>query len=182
MGENGDTLIIVIVIALSVILMFIFPLMTMGDRADDITQATVEAATREFVDNVCTKGKITPDDLTTFRQKINSTGYLYDVEIQVKVLDENPGKKSVQVNRDKIGENLYYTVETSQITDIVEPETGTPKPYLLKEGDLIYVNVRSASQGIARQLKNFFYTVIGDDTYDIAASESGMSRTTGTDD
>lgn len=92
MGERGDTLIIVIVIGLSVILMFIFPLMTMGDRADDITQATVDAATREFVDNVCTKGKITPEDLTTFRQKINSTGYLYVVEIQVKVLDENPSK------------------------------------------------------------------------------------------
>ncbi len=181
MGERGDTLIIVIVIGLSVILMFIFPLMTMGDRADDITQATVDAATREFVDNVCTKGKITPEDLTTFRQKINSTGYLYVVEIQVKVLDENPSKKSVQVSRDKIGENLYYNIETSQITDVVEPERGTPKAYLLKEGDLIYVTVRSASQGISEQMRNFFYTVIGDDTYNIASSESGMSRTTGSE-
>ena len=47
----SDTLITVIAIALAAILMFIFPLMTMSDRTDDVSQLTVETATTEFVDN-----------------------------------------------------------------------------------------------------------------------------------
>ena len=171
----GDTLITVIAIVLAAVLMFVFPLMTMGDRADDITQATVDAATREFVDNVCTKGKITPEDLTTFRQKINSTGYLYVVEIQVKVLDENPSKKSVQVSRDKIGENLYYTIYTTQ----VEEQLSSKGRINLKEGDIITVTVKNTNQTIAQLLRNFFYVITGNDSYQIVGQHTGIVAVNG---
>ena len=62
----GDTLITVIAIVLAAILMFVFPLMTMSDRTDDISQLSVETATTEFVDDVRTTGKLTMDKYSSF--------------------------------------------------------------------------------------------------------------------
>ena len=41
----GDSLTTIIAIFLAAVLMFIFPLMTMSDRTDDISQLTVDIAT-----------------------------------------------------------------------------------------------------------------------------------------
>jgi hypothetical protein len=171
----SDTLITVIAIALAAVLMFVFPLMTMSDRTDDVSQLAVETATTDFVDEVRTTGKITPDKYSKFIENIGSTGNTYNVEMQVQVLDENPGKKTTQSQKDKIGENVYYSVYTSQIEDIL----NSNKNYNLKEGDLFSVNVKNTNQTLAQQLKNFFYTVVGNDTYTIAASHGGMVTATG---
>ena len=171
----SDTLITVLAIALAAVLMFVFPLMTMSDRTDDVSQLAVETATTDFVDEVRTTGKITPDKYSKFIENIGSTGNTYNVEMQVQVLDENPGKKTTQSQKDKIGENVYYSVYTSQIEDIL----NSNKNYNLKEGDLFSVNVKNTNQTLAQQLKNFFYTVVGNDTYTIAASHGGMVTATG---
>ena len=171
----SDTLITVIAIALAAVLMFVFPLMTMSDRTDDVSQLAVETATTDFVDEVRTTGKITPDKYSKFIENIGSTGNTYNVEMQVQVLDENPGKKTTQSQKDKIGENVYYSVYTSQLEDIL----NSNKNYNLKEGDLFSVNVKNTNQTLAQQLKNFFYTVVGNDTYTIAASHGGMVTATG---
>ena len=171
----SDTLITVIAISLAAVLMFVFPLMTMSDRTDDVSQLAVETATTDFVDEVRTTGKITPDKYSKFIENIGSTGNAYNVEMQVQVLDENPGKKTTQSQKDKIGENVYYSVYTSQIEDIL----NSNKNYNLKEGDLFSVNVKNTNQTLAQQLKNFFYTVVGNDTYTIAASHGGMVTATG---
>ncbi len=171
----SDTLITVIAIALAAVLMFVFPLMTMSDRTDDVSQLAVETATTDFVDEVRTTGKITPDKYSKFIENIGSTGNTYNVEMQVQVLDENPGKKTTQSTQDKIGENVYYSVYTSQIEEVL----NNNKNYNLKEGDLFSVNVKNTNQTLAQQLKNFFYTVVGNDTYTIAASHGGMVTATG---
>ena len=103
-----DSLGTIVAIAIAAILMFVFPVMTMADRTDDVSQLTVQTETTEFVDEIRTTGKITPQRYEQFVEAINSTGNLYDIEIEIKVLDDNPGKKSVQVQRDKLGENYYY--------------------------------------------------------------------------
>ena len=54
---SGDTLIVVVVIILGAVILFVFPLMTMSDNTDDITQLTVETAVTEFVDDIRTTGK-----------------------------------------------------------------------------------------------------------------------------
>ncbi len=56
-----DILISIIGIVLAVILMFIFPLMTMADRTDDISQLTAKVLTNEFVDDIRKNGKIEKD-------------------------------------------------------------------------------------------------------------------------
>ena len=171
----SDTLITVIAIALAAVLMFVFPLMTMSDRTDDVSQLAVETTTTDFVDEVRTTGKITPEKYNKFIENIGSTGNTYNVEMQVQVLDENPGKKTLTLQSDKIGENAYYSVYTSQIEEVL----NNNKNYNLKEGDMFSVSVKNTNQTLAQQLKNFFYTVVGNDTYTIAASHGGMVTATG---
>ena len=48
----GDSLVTIIAIFLAAILMFVFPLMALSERTDDISQLAVQTGTTEFVDNV----------------------------------------------------------------------------------------------------------------------------------
>lgn len=170
----------IIGIGIAAVLMFIFPLITMSDRADDISQLTVEIATTEFVDDVRQSGKITNDKYNQFILALGSTGNTYNIEMEVRVLDENPSRKVVsnqpqQVDSNIEIENVYYSVYNSQIDTVLQDN----KDYYLKEGDTFTVSVRNTNQTIAQQLKNFFYTVVGKDTYTISASHGGMITATG---
>lgn len=170
-----DILSAIIGIALAAILMFIFPLITMSDRADDISQLTVKIATTEFAEEVKATGKISADGYSKFIQNIGSTGNTYNVELEVRVLDENPSRRLISIQSgEEDGENLYYSIYTSQILKTLENYD-----YILKEGDIFIVSVKNTNQTMAQQLKNFFYTVIGRDTYTIAATGSGMVTATG---
>lgn len=172
-----DILISIFAIVLSVILMFIFPLLTMADRTDDVSQLTVDIATVEFVDEVRTTGIITKSEYEKFTSNIATTGNTYNIELEVSVKDENPGRKMTMDSstNDDIGENVYYSIYTSQIMDSIK-NNGE---YILKEGDVFSVSVKNTNQTISQQLKNFFYTVVGKDTYIIAASHSGLVTATG---
>ncbi len=174
----GDTLITVVVIALVAVLMFVFPLMTMSDRTDDVSQLTVDTATTEFVDNARTTGKLTMENYGKYVENISSTGNAYDVEMEVKVLDENPGKKTTQAQSKKIGENVYYSMYTSQIMDHLTDPVNKGV-LLLKEGDIISASAKNKTSTLSQQLKNFFYTVAGNDTYSIAAEHAGIVTATG---
>ena len=171
----SDTLITIVAIALAAILMFVFPLMTMSEGTDNVSQLTVQAATTNFVDTARTKGKITKEDYDLFIQTITSTGNTYEVGLSVQVKDTNLGKKATLAQADKIGENAYYTVYTSQI----EPQIDSNGAYYCKEGDIISVSVKNTNQTIAQQLKNFFYTVTGNDAYTIAAEHAGIVTANG---
>ena len=70
----GDSLITVVAIFLAAILMFIFPLMSLAERTDDISSLAVQTATTEFVDEVRTTGKMTLDDYEGYLSDISSTG------------------------------------------------------------------------------------------------------------
>ena len=66
----SDTLITIIAIFLAAILMFVFPLMSLSERTDDISQLAVATATNEFVDKIRTTGKITLDDYEKYIYRI----------------------------------------------------------------------------------------------------------------
>lgn len=167
----SDSLITVIAIMLTAVLLLVLPVMTMADRADDISKTDVETMTSNFVNEIRTIGKLTSEKYNKFVEELTSTGNTYDIEMEFKILDENPGKKSTQSAKDKIGENVYYSVFTTQIQEALE---GENKVYNLKEGDIINVSVKNTNLTLSQPLKNFFYTVVGNDTYTIAASSSGL--------
>lgn len=170
-----DILTSVIGIGLAAVLMFIFPLITMSDRTDDVSQLTVRIAVTEFVEDIRQSGKITRERYNQFIGNIGSTGNTYNIEIEAKILDENPSRKVVKDTKVQ-GKNVYYSVYNSQI---IEDTLMKDKDYYLKEGDTIIVSAKNSNQTMSQQLKNFFYTVVGKDTYIIAASHGGMVTATG---
>ncbi len=171
----GDSLITIIAIFLAAILMFIFPLMSLSERTDDISQLAIKTATTEFVDKIRTTGQITLDDYEQFLQTITSTGNSFEVEMLVQQLDENPGVKVTQAEMTKIGENVYYNKYTSQVEDELN-KNGRMK---LKEGDMVSVTVKNTNQTIAQLLRNFFYQITGDDSYQISAQHGGVVTVNG---
>ncbi len=171
----GDSFITIIAIFLAAVLMFVFPLMAMSERTDDISELAVQTATTDFVDNVRTTGKLTTDDYDKYLETISSTGNSFDVDIELQILDENPGVKTTQAEMTKIGENLYYNLYTSQ----VEEKLDKDKRITLKEGDMVSVTVRNTNQTISQILKNFFYQISGNDTYQITAQNAGIVTVNG---
>ncbi len=172
----GDSLITIVAIFLAAILMFVFPLMSMSERTDDVSELAVQTSTTEFVDKVRTTGKLTLEDYDKYISTISSTGNSFDVDIEIQELDENPGVKTTQADMTKIGENLYYNLYTSQI----EEKLNNNGKITLKEGDRIGVSVKNTNQTISQTLKNFFYQLAGNDTYQIAAQHAGIVTVNGT--
>jgi len=178
----GDSLMTVVAISLAAVLMFVFPLMSISERSDDISQLSVQNITVEYVDDIRTTGKLSLENYTKFVETLSSTGNAYEVEIELKVLDENPGKKSAQTDVEKIGENIYYTMYTTQIMEQINPNANlypNGRTLLLKEGDIVSVNVKNTNTTIAQSLRNAFYKVTGNDTYQISASHGGIVTVNG---
>lgn len=172
----GDSLITIVAIFLAAVLMFVFPLMSMSERTDDVSQLAVQTATTEFVDKVRTTGKLTLEDYDKYVSTLTSTGNSFDIDIELQLLDENPGVKTTQAEMTKIGENLYYSFYTSQVEEMLNDNARVT----LKEGDRVAVTVKNTNQTISQILKNFFYQIAGNDTYQIAAEHSGIVTATGT--
>lgn len=172
----SDTVVTVLAIFLAAILMFIFPLMSTSDRTDDISTQAVDAATTDFVDEIRSTGKITQDNYDNFIQTISATGNSYDVEMEVQVLDDNPGKKVTEAEYTKVGENYYYSKYTTQILDEVNSDKGA---MYLKQGDMVTVNVQNTNRTIGTILKDFVYRVTGNNSASITASHSGIVTVNG---
>lgn len=177
----SDSLITIVAIFLAAILMFIFPLMSIAERSDDISQLTVQAAVTDFVDTAKSTGKITLDEYEKLVNKIEATGNTYDVEIEVKVLDENIGKKSAWTQGQVIGENNYYSVYTSQIMNYMASMEGEGDGvYTMKEGDIISVSVKNNNKTLSQTIRGIFYSISGNGTYQISAQSSGLVTSNGT--
>ena len=167
----GDSLITVISIMLAAVLLFVFPMMTMAERNDDISLSTVQTAINEFGNNVTSTGKITQANYDQLIQKIYSTGNTYDVNMELQVLDTNPGKKAADVSQNKIGENLYYSKYTSQINSELSQNHGE---MVLKEGDIFSASATNTNVTFSQMFKNFFYSLSGNNTYKISANYAGV--------
>lgn len=166
----GNSLMAVVAVGVIGVVMFVFPLLAVSQSGDDVSQLAVQSATTEFIDQVRSTGKLTLDDYDKYVQTINATGNTYDVELEIKRKDENPGKKTAQTQYEKIGENTYYVEYTTQIKQALNKPGGIK----LKEGDIVSATVKNTNMTISQTLRNFFYKVTGNNTYQIGASHSGI--------
>ena len=171
----GDSLITVVVIVLAAVLMFVFPLLTVSENSDSTAQLSVQNATTEFVENIRSTGKLTQNAYDKYIQTINSTGNTFDVQIEIQVLDENPGVKTTQTDRTKIGENIYYTQYTTQVLNDIKNNNKK----ILKEGDIVTVKALNTNTTIAQTLRNFLYKTAGNNSSSIAASHSAVVTSNG---
>ena len=157
----NDTLVTIIAIFIAAILMFVFPLMTIADRNDDVAQQAVQQKTVEFVD----------------KEEIAALGHSFNVDIEVKKIDDNVGKKTTWTTSTTVGENVYYSVYTDTIEEQVYGPSGK---YTLKEGDIISVTATNTDVTIAQSLRNAFYAIAGKGTYQISGAHSGVVQNNGT--
>lgn len=172
---SGETLTTIIAIFLAAILIGIFPMMAIADRNDDISQLSTQTSVAEFLDTVRKTGKITKENYDSLILNLYSTGNTYDVTLEAQILDENPSKKTTQLDETKIGENIYYSVYTSKIQDELE-KNGK---YILKEGDKLTVTATNTNTTISQSLKNFFYSLAGNNSYSISAKQTGIIAVNG---
>lgn len=169
----SDTLMVVIGIFLAVILMFIFPLMSISDRNDDISQTIVQTEVSEFVDKISVAGKIKASDYEAFVTAINAAnGAPYDVEVEVQHLDDNISSKVSTVSSSLIGENARYSTFTTEVLNEMYDDENNE--YKLKKGDNVIVTVKNTSQTMAQVLRSAFYKITGQDSTQVAASASSM--------
>ena len=173
----GDSFVTIIAIFLAAMLMFVFPLMSVSEKSDNISQLTVQTATTDFVDKVRTTGELTLDYYDKYIQTITSTGNAFDVELMVQIMDENIGVKTTQAETTKIGENIYYNLYTSQLESVLKD--NKKHKITLKEGDRVSVTVKNTNTTIAQTLRNFFYRIAGNDTYQIAVQYAGIVTVNG---
>ena len=114
--------------------------------------------------------------LDNFIQTISSTGNSYNVEMEVQVLDDNPGKKVTEAEYTKVGENYYYSEYTTQILDEINSDAGA---MYLKQGDMVTVSVKNTNRTIGTILRDFFYSVTGNNSATVTASHSGIVNVNG---
>lgn len=170
----SDTFITIIAVMVVAVIMFVFPIMATANQNDSITQTSVQTMVSDFVNTVAKEGKITTSNYDDFIQKLSATGNSYDVELEVQILDDNPGAKGEE-NIKVIGENIYY----SEFTTAIESKLNSEGAYKLKQGDYILAKVTNTNVTFGTQMKNFFYSIMGKDTIAIEASASALVTTTG---
>ena len=169
----SDTFITIMAVIIVAVIMFVFPLMATANQNDSITQTSVQTMVSDFVNTVAKEGKITTSNYDDFIQKLYATGNSYDVELEVQILDDNPGAKGENIK--VIGENIYYSEFTTAIVSKLDSEGE----YKLKQGDYILAKVTNTNVTFGTQMKNFFYSIMGKDTIAIEASASALVTTTG---
>ena len=175
----------IIALFVGAVLLFIVPLVTLTDRNDNVAQENVKLIVEEFVTEVKNTGKLTRTQYQEFESKLVATGNVYDIEMEIQHLDENPGKKTAQANYKKIGENVYYSEYTTQILKQIgikvdnEVVIESNNTIALKEGDFICVKVKNQNSTAAQTLKSSFLGFSNADEYVISAESSGMVTVNG---
>lgn len=156
-----DSLSIIFAIMLSLILMFIFPLIDSWNLQDNLSYCVAYAATVDFVDTARNVGYITEDIYDSFYSKLLATGNTYDISMEHRKYNE-------QVN-------VYLNMYTNEILqDMAKEETvtnpdGTTKTQVkgihrLDFHDYFYVTVRNTNRTQATILSDFFTSSIGTNT------------------
>lgn len=171
----GDTLIMMFVILLAAAVLFIFPLMSISNQDDKIAYNKAYTTLVDFTNNAATVRKIDTDNLSSFVEELSATGNVYEVQVEVQRLDQNPSKKVTQVETTKIGENLYYTEYYTFYTNDVPAGTGAgsePSIYNIKlgSGDIVTVKIKKTNITIFEQWKGFFLQTTGRNQQELSST------------
>lgn len=164
----------IIAIFVAAVLLFVVPLVTLTERNDNVVQENVKVIVEEFVTDIKNTGELTIEKYQDFQNRLSATGNTYDIELELQILDENPGKKTMQANYTKIGENVYYSEYTTQVLEQLDSGKIT-----LKEGDLVYVGVTNQNSTASQTLKSTFLSFTNAGEYVISADSSGMVNVNG---
>lgn len=174
MQNSTSTLIALFVAA---VFLFVVPLVTLTTRNDNVVQEDVNLIVKEFVTDIKNTGVLTQEKYQSFQNKLAATGNTYNIDMEIKHLDENPGKKLTQANYSKIGEDVYWSEYTSQIIGTLE--SSNDSTITLKKGDRIYVSVSNQNSTAAQTLQSSTLRIANDGEQVIKADDDGMVKVDG---
>lgn len=166
-----DTTTSVIAIILAAILMLLVPLVIIADRNDDLAVLSVQTLTAEFVDEIIKTGKLTEEEYQRFINSLSTTGNTYEINIEIKILDDNTAKRQTMLTG-SVGENSYYSIYTTQIEDKLFSNENN-KEIILKEGDIVSVEARNNSKTLSQSLKNIYYAIKDEELHIIVGAGTG---------
>ena len=165
-----DNLIMLMGIFFAILFMFMFPLIELIGKSDEISQITADLATAEFVNNVATKAEITESEYENLLNKLSTTGNNYNIKIEAKILDSNPNILVTVKSSTLVGDSKYYSVYTDTILEKLD-ENGT---YPLKPNDYIIVTVTSTNITLGTQLRSYLYNTIEKNSFTIESKASAL--------
>lgn len=172
MSSSFKTIIAIVVAAMVIA---IFPLMAVSERANDQAQVVAESKISEFVNNAATTGSIKNSNYDNLVSSLGSTGNTYNVDMQVERMGENIGVKSAWIQGDVMGENSTYKIYSQSIEeDLVR--TGV---FSLNRGDKLTVSVKNTNKTLASNFRSFVYGIGGQRNYDILAEYTATVTKTG---
>lgn len=148
-GSISSTLTIVVLIGIAVITITVTPLIMTAKKVDNASQASLQATTTDFVNEQCSKGRLSKEDLYKFIEAVTGPN-TYDIKIEVKVPGETEGKKASQVVTEKSGGTTYTTYYTSQVFNQLD-ENGEFK---IGEGGQLRVYLENTNTTTAQDLTN----------------------------
>ncbi|MBR3132801.1 MAG: hypothetical protein IKG42_01790 [Clostridia bacterium] len=174
-NNHGDTLTSTVVVGGIILVVTFMVMIGAAINTDNVSEEKALVLTSDFINTCANEGKITESNYDTFQQSLNNTGHTYKIEIEVKHLDENIGNKSSWTSSSVIGENSYYSVYTSQISD----ELAKNGKYLMKEGDIISVTVKNTDESFLQEMESAIYTGLGKGTAVKQANGSATVKVNG---
>lgn len=174
----NNTFMTVVVIIVGIAIMFAIPLMAISNTQDDVTKVAVQSIVADLVQKASTKGKLTKEDYDDFTTKLFATGNSYDIQLEHIIMTTNPNKGA----DDKAGENLSYSVFNTAILDNgikVKKADGSYQDYIMNKGDYFGCTVKNTNTTMADQIRDAIFSMVGKDTYSIAASSYALVITSG---
>ncbi len=152
--ENMNAFSKIIAIIITVILLFLTPMLYMAQKQDIISQSYVSNETTKFIDSIKNSGYISPEMYMDFVKKIDATNNLYNIEIvhSHKVVeplyDENTGTFLEDYD------TYYYNTYQDEIIEVFDQG----KDYEFFQGDYISIIVKNRTKTIATRLMELFYS------------------------
>ncbi len=150
---------------LCAVLFFLFPLMTILDRQDDVAYNIVLTECNRFVDACRDTGYITPDMYSEFINRIGATGNTYNVRL-------SHIKRSVNPVYNQIGGGLTFSDEYEithinhgeyDILNVLYPKNTSvsvndkTRRYDMGMGDLFFVEVKNNGKTMATAIRDMMF-------------------------
>lgn len=164
-------------VILGVLLMFYVPIYQSYQKQDDLIYQNVKQAVTQFVDNVRTKGYITPKMYEDFQNEISVGTYLFRTDITHKqkvytpvYTDTNTFTGEYTVDYDE-----YYWAQIEKFlfdkTNVIPKED---RMYKLQQGDFFSVHVENMTKTKSTMLFDFLTGGAGGNDIVISVPYGGM--------
>ena len=165
----------------AVMLLFLYPTYQAYEQHDRIAFQVAHKAVTEFVDAVRSKGYITPSMYEDFMEALDTSGNLYDVQMQHDRKRYNPIYTDPADSGSFTGQfEVYYdSVFTEDIMKVLFPDNSLPKDdpsriYRLKVMDYFSVTVKNTNTTKATLVREMLNGFVSGDTTRIFITYGGM--------